>query len=296
MEVFFDTDYTVTSESDRMGYRLQGTPIHHDEGVPQSIISEPILPWNIQLPADGQPIILLVEQTTGGYTKIATVISTDLPKVAQAMPGNRIWFKKVTLEEAHALYRSEAARMKEIEAFFSGTSGRRSAGRDVQDLAGPPVGDFAGQAGFQPEGLSLDQPFAVHQVSHDHNTVLDAHVPVDGPEEVRRRRDQMVVGPVGHGIFEAHGRLLPLDPEPGEAGVVVLDLKFLGHDRIREAAPDKGQVEGHHRGAPPLRGFSLRGDDGGDAVSATGTRSTKPAFSLTRIFSCAGRDSWTGRP
>lgn len=128
MEVFFDTDYTVTSESDRMGYRLQGTPIHHDEGVPQSIISEPILPGNIQLPADGQPIILLVEQTTGGYTKIATVISTDLPKVAQAMPGNRIWFKKVTLEEAHALYRSEAARRKEIEAFFSGTSGRRSAG------------------------------------------------------------------------------------------------------------------------------------------------------------------------
>ncbi|HOI72655.1 MAG TPA: biotin-dependent carboxyltransferase family protein [Syntrophales bacterium] len=126
METFFDADYVVTPQSDRMGYRLQGTPIHHDEGIPQSIISEPVLPGNVQLPADGQPIILLVEQTTGGYTKIATVISTDLSKVAQAMPGNRIWFKKVTLEEAHALYRSEAARMKEIEAFFSGTTGPRS--------------------------------------------------------------------------------------------------------------------------------------------------------------------------
>ncbi|PKN34979.1 MAG: KipI antagonist [Deltaproteobacteria bacterium HGW-Deltaproteobacteria-19] len=128
LEVFFDADYTVTSEADRMGYRLQGTPIHHDAGFPQSIISEPVIPGNVQLPADGQPIILLVEQTTGGYTKIATVISTDLSKVAQAMPGNRIWFKKVTLEEAHTLYRNEAARLREIEAFFSGTSDPRSAG------------------------------------------------------------------------------------------------------------------------------------------------------------------------
>lgn len=119
MEIFFDADYTVASEADRMGYRLHGTPIHHDEGFPQSIISEPVIPGNVQLPADGQPIILLVEQTTGGYTKIATVISTDLPKVAQAMPGNRIWFKKVTLEEAHALYRTEAARLREIDAFFT---------------------------------------------------------------------------------------------------------------------------------------------------------------------------------
>jgi allophanate hydrolase subunit 2 len=105
-----------------MGCRLQGPPIYHDAGFPQSIISEPVLPGNIQVPADGQPIILLVEQTTGGYTKIATVISTELPKVAQAVPGNRIWFKKVTLEEAHALYRSEVERLREIEAFLA--SGR----------------------------------------------------------------------------------------------------------------------------------------------------------------------------
>jgi len=119
MEAFFDADYTVTPEADRMGYRLQGRPVHHDVGFPQSIISEPVVPGNIQVPADGQPIILLVEQTTGGYTKIATVLSTELPKVAQAVPGNRIWFKKVTLEEAHALYRSEAVRFREIESFYA---------------------------------------------------------------------------------------------------------------------------------------------------------------------------------
>ncbi len=119
LETFYDAEFLVTPEADRMGYRLQGPPIHHDPGVPQSIISEPVLPGNIQVPADGQPIILLVEQTTGGYTKIATVVSTELPKVAQAMPGHRIWFKRIGLEEAHALYRNEATRLQEIEAFFT---------------------------------------------------------------------------------------------------------------------------------------------------------------------------------
>ena len=116
LETFFGSVYEVTPEADRMGYRLQGPPIHHDEGFPQSIISEPTVPGNVQLPADGQPIILLVEQTTGGYTKIATVISTDLPKIAQAVPGNRVRFQKVTLEEAHRIYREQCPPAHEIEA------------------------------------------------------------------------------------------------------------------------------------------------------------------------------------
>jgi antagonist of KipI len=115
LETFFGSVYEVTPEADRMGYRLQGPPIHHDKGFPQSIISEPTMPGNVQLPADGQPIILLVEQTTGGYTKIATVISTDLPKIAQTVPGNRVRFKRVTLEEAHRLYREHARLLHEIE-------------------------------------------------------------------------------------------------------------------------------------------------------------------------------------
>ncbi|MCG6536640.1 MAG: biotin-dependent carboxyltransferase family protein, partial [Syntrophales bacterium LBB04] len=116
LETFFGSVYEVTPEADRMGYRLQGSPIHHDTGFPQSIISEPTMPGNVQLPADGQPIILLVVQTTGGYTKIATIISTDLSKIAQALPGNRVQFQKVTLEEAHRLYREHARLLHEIEA------------------------------------------------------------------------------------------------------------------------------------------------------------------------------------
>jgi biotin-dependent carboxylase-like uncharacterized protein len=119
LEIFFGGIYEVTPEADRMGYRLQGPPVHHDEGFPQSIISEPTVPGNVQLPADGQPIILLVEQTTGGYTKIATVISTDLSKIAQALPGNQVRFQRVTLEEAHRIYGDQARLLRQIEARLS---------------------------------------------------------------------------------------------------------------------------------------------------------------------------------
>jgi len=77
------------------------------------------MPGNVQLPADGQPIILLVEQTTGGYTKIATVISTDLSKIAQAVPGNRVRFLRVTLEESHRIYREQALFLQQIETLLS---------------------------------------------------------------------------------------------------------------------------------------------------------------------------------
>jgi biotin-dependent carboxylase-like uncharacterized protein len=119
LETFFGSVYEVTPEADRMGVRLAGPTVHHDEGLPGSIISEPVIPGNVQLPADGQPIILLVEQTIGGYTKIATVISTDLPKIAQAMPGNRVRFRKVTLEEAHQAYREQFRLLREIDFFLT---------------------------------------------------------------------------------------------------------------------------------------------------------------------------------
>ena len=119
LQTFFGNIYEVTPEADRMGYRLQGPPIQHDEGFPQSIISEPTVAGNIQLPADGQPIILLVEQTTGGYTKIATVISTDLSKIAQALPGNQVRFLEVTLAEAHRLCREQALMLRQIETQLS---------------------------------------------------------------------------------------------------------------------------------------------------------------------------------
>jgi len=122
LKTLFKSEFMVTAKADRMGYRLQGTVIKHKEEMPKSIISEPSVPGGIQIPADGQPIILLIEQTVGGYTKIATVISTDLFKIAQATPGDTIRFEQVTLETAHSLYRERQRLMQEIGELIADSS------------------------------------------------------------------------------------------------------------------------------------------------------------------------------
>jgi biotin-dependent carboxylase-like uncharacterized protein len=114
MSTLFSSVYEVTPQSDRMGCRLKGPPLRHDPEAPRSIITEPVVPGNIQVPEDGLPIILLVEQTSGGYSKIATVITTDIAKVAQALPGNRVMFERVDLAEAHALYRQRERTLHRI--------------------------------------------------------------------------------------------------------------------------------------------------------------------------------------
>lgn len=120
LETLFRSEFLVSSKADRMGYRLQGPPIQHRENVPQSIISESTMPGGIQVPADGQPIILLVEQTVGGYSKIATVISKDLSKIAQAVPGNSVTFESITLEKAHHIYTDHEKRILEIAEALAG--------------------------------------------------------------------------------------------------------------------------------------------------------------------------------
>ncbi|MDM8540331.1 biotin-dependent carboxyltransferase family protein [Desulfococcaceae bacterium HSG9] len=120
LDFLFKSEYTVTGKADRMGYRLQGAPIKTKENQPASIISEPTMPGGIQIPADQQPIILLVEQTVGGYTKIATVISSDLALVAQATPGVKVRFEQVSLETAHRLYNEDINRMQTIAEQLSG--------------------------------------------------------------------------------------------------------------------------------------------------------------------------------
>lgn len=98
------TGYKITKEADRMGYRLEGEIIKHKDKA--DIISDGATFGSVQVPANGQSIILMADrQTTGGYTKIATVISTDLPVLAQMGTGNEIIFEKVKLEEAHKIYR-----------------------------------------------------------------------------------------------------------------------------------------------------------------------------------------------
>ena len=99
IETFLSSVYTVTPESDRMGYRLEGPKIEHTRGA--DIVSDAVLPGAVQVPENGKPIIMMRDaQTTGGYTKIAAVTTPDLSLLAQAKPGNTVQFVKVTLTQA----------------------------------------------------------------------------------------------------------------------------------------------------------------------------------------------------
>jgi antagonist of KipI len=118
IDAFFGASYEVTQQADRMGCRLIGPPVRRDGGSPESIVTEPTMPGNVQIPADGQPIILLVEQTSGGYAKIATVITADLPKVAQTMPGNIVRFERLTLDIAHRLYREQREQLQQVRMYI----------------------------------------------------------------------------------------------------------------------------------------------------------------------------------
>jgi len=108
IRAFLEGPYDVTPQADRMGYRLKGPVITHARG--HDIVSDGIPLGGIQVPGEGQPIVLLVDrQTTGGYTKIATVIGVDIGAIGQTRPGQRIRFRQVTMEEAHAALAGEAA-------------------------------------------------------------------------------------------------------------------------------------------------------------------------------------------
>jgi biotin-dependent carboxylase-like uncharacterized protein len=99
-----DGPYEMLPQSDRMGARLAGARIAHTRG--HDIISDGIALGSIQVPGDGQPIVLLVDrQSTGGYTKIATVGSFDIGRVGQVKPGHRVRFRAVDVTEAHRLRR-----------------------------------------------------------------------------------------------------------------------------------------------------------------------------------------------
>jgi len=100
--------YEMTRESDRMGARLHGPRIAHARG--HDIVSDGIALGSIQVPGDGQPIVLLVDrQSTGGYTKVATVCSFDIGRLGQVKPGRKVVFTAVSVAEAHRLLRESDA-------------------------------------------------------------------------------------------------------------------------------------------------------------------------------------------
>jgi len=102
---FGDARWTISSGTDRMGCRLDGDALVHRQGRGADIVSDAILPGSVQVPGTGQPIVLLNDaHTAGGYTKIATVISTDLMPLALARPGARLRFLCVKADDGvHAL-------------------------------------------------------------------------------------------------------------------------------------------------------------------------------------------------
>lgn len=114
LSAFLGSRYKVSSQSDRMGYALDGPKIEHRDGA--DIISDGNPPGAIQVPGDGMPRILLADRgTTGGYTKIATVITSDLSKLAQALPAHAIAFRQVSLQEAQDALREREALIRSVE-------------------------------------------------------------------------------------------------------------------------------------------------------------------------------------
>jgi biotin-dependent carboxylase-like uncharacterized protein len=115
LAAFRKDPFTVSPRSDRMGYRLWGPRLAHANG--HDIVSEGVLPGSIQVPGDGQPIVLMRDcQTTGGYPKIGTVISADLDRLAQCPSGTVVRFTPVTREEAIAAAHAEATELARLIA------------------------------------------------------------------------------------------------------------------------------------------------------------------------------------
>jgi biotin-dependent carboxylase-like uncharacterized protein len=111
---FLDSEYTVGPSADRMGMRLTGRKIAHSRGF--DIASDGIAPGSIQVPGNGQPIVLLADrQTTGGYPKIATVISADLPSLARLPVGAKVSFEAVSIEAAEAARRDHHAELMAMQ-------------------------------------------------------------------------------------------------------------------------------------------------------------------------------------
>jgi allophanate hydrolase len=99
-----DAEFRVSKDADRMGMRLDGPPLRHRHGW--DIVSDAIATGSIQVPGSGQPIVLLADhQTTGGYPKIATVISADWPALGRRRPGDPLRFVSVELEAAEEMCR-----------------------------------------------------------------------------------------------------------------------------------------------------------------------------------------------
>jgi antagonist of KipI len=111
---FVSGEFTISSQSNRMGYRLKGPTISLNEKM--ELISSPVDFGTLQLLPDGNLIVLMADhQTIGGYPRIASVIKADQPKLAQLLPGDKVNFKMIAVEEAEAELISREQRLQELK-------------------------------------------------------------------------------------------------------------------------------------------------------------------------------------
>ncbi|MDR2048890.1 MAG: biotin-dependent carboxyltransferase family protein [Treponema sp.] len=114
IETFYASVYSVTTDSDRMGVRLEGPQVASKNGT--DIVSDGIALGAIQVPGSGKPIVLLHDrQTTGGYAKIGVVITGDVWKLAQAAPGSAVRFVRISAGEAEKRYRETGRMLRLLE-------------------------------------------------------------------------------------------------------------------------------------------------------------------------------------
>jgi biotin-dependent carboxylase-like uncharacterized protein len=112
-ELFLASEWRISATSDRMGYRLEGPAIKHLYG--HNIVSDGTVNGSIQVPGNGQPIVLMPDRgTSGGYPKIATVISADLGRFGQTQAGRGFRFRAVSMAQAQAEYRAMAALLRSL--------------------------------------------------------------------------------------------------------------------------------------------------------------------------------------
>ena len=147
---FVTAVYTMTSQSDRIGCRFDGPRIAHRTSA--DIVSDGTSLGIVQVSGDGMPIVLMADRgTTGGYTKIATVISADVSRLAQAAPGDRVRFEAVDLDEACVRRRAQQAMLDALVT--PEAAGRPVSADDVYDedagggLAADGFGDLADALG-----------------------------------------------------------------------------------------------------------------------------------------------------
>jgi biotin-dependent carboxylase-like uncharacterized protein len=122
IRAFLASAYTVSNRNDRMGYQLDGPALAHSRGP--DIVSDAVIPGSIQVPGSGRPIVMMADcATVGGYAKIATVVSADLPRLAQARTGATVRFESCTMSAALELLRGRERWLAEVAAFTQGGQG-----------------------------------------------------------------------------------------------------------------------------------------------------------------------------